>query len=252
MVLRGIKKIDKNLLVSEIVVSDYRTADVFRKYGVDLYHGNKWSLEEICKIKQIDTEVVKRELEDSMCTICLPNALKFEEWSLDFLTDYIIHVHHAYLQRALPEAKDYLLNFMKTGQNEFTGLYELTKTFTELSSNLFPHLQEEEVIIFPYITQIAHAYYSKEPYAGLLVRTLRKPVENVMQHEHELVNQCLCKMRKLTNNYSFPDNASVSHQVVFLKLLELDNDLVQHMHLENDILFPRAIALEKELLQKKE
>jgi regulator of cell morphogenesis and NO signaling len=73
-----------------------------------------------------------------------------------------------------------------------------------------------------------------------------------MQHEHESVSQALCKMRKLTSNYSFPHNASVSHQVVFLKLLELDNDLVQHMHLENDILFPRAIALEKELLQRKE
>jgi regulator of cell morphogenesis and NO signaling len=252
MVLRGIKKIDRNLLVSEIVASDYRTADVFRKYGVDFYHGNKWSLEEICKIKQINIATVRTELEESICTICLPNALKFEEWNVDFLTDYIVHIHHAYLQRALPEIKDYLMNFMKIGQNEFAELPELLKTFTELSSSLFPHLQEEEVIIFPYITQIAHAYYSKEPYAGLLVRTLRKPVENVMQHEHESVNQSLFRMRKLTNNYSFPNNASVSHQVAFLKLLELDNDLVQHVHLENDILFPRAIALEKELLEKKE
>jgi len=252
MVLRGIKKIDQNLLVSQIVVNDYRTADVFRKYVVDFYQGNKWSLEEICRIKQIDVDLVKKELEDSICTICLPNALKFEEWNLDFLTDYIIHVHHQYLRKALPEAKDYLLNFMKTAQNEFHELPELTRIFVELSADLFPHLQEEELIIFPYITQIAHAYHSKEPYAGLLVRTLRKPVENVMLHEHELVNQSLCKMRNLTNNYSFPHNASISHQVSFLKLLELDNDLMQHIHLENDILFPRAIALEKELLQRKD
>jgi regulator of cell morphogenesis and NO signaling len=106
----------------------------------------------------------------------------------------------------------------------------------------------EEEILFPYIRQIAHAYKSRESYAGLLVRTLRKPVENVMQHEHETISKILNRIRLLTDNYQSPPNACVSHGVTFSLLKELDNDLVQHVYLENQILFPRAIAMEKELL----
>jgi regulator of cell morphogenesis and NO signaling len=252
MVLTGAKKIDRDLLISEIVSDDYRTADVFRKYGIDFYYGDKWSLERICETKDLDITIIKKELEESIRTICLPGTLKFDEWNIDFLTDYIVNIHHEYLRKALPEAKDYLLNLVQTQQNEFSYLTELFKVFSELSKDMFPHLQQEEVIIFPYIRQISHAYYSKESYASLLVRTLRKPVENVMQHEHESVNRFLLKMRQLTDFYTFPEDASISHRIAFLKLLEIDNDLVQHMYLENNILFPRAIALEKELLEKKD
>jgi regulator of cell morphogenesis and NO signaling len=114
---------------------------------------------------------------------------------------------------------------------------------------MLPHLQHEEEIIFPYIRQIAHAYDNKESYAGLLVRTLRKPVENVMHHEHEAVHKILGNMRQLTNHYTPPQHACTNHKVTFLKLLEIDNDLTQHMYLENDILFPRAIEMEKKLLR---
>jgi len=252
MVLTGAKRIDRDLSVSEIVTHDYRTADVFRKYGIDFYSGDKWSLGRICEAKYIDLGKIKKELEDCIRTVCLPSSLKFDEWNIDFLTDYIINVHHQYLKKALPEARDYLANLVSEEQNDISGLADLFKIFTELSNDMFPHLQQEETIIFPYIKQISHAYYNKESYAGLLVRTLRKPVENVMQHEHESVNRFLRQMRKYTDYYTVPGQASISQQVTFLKLLEIDNDLVQHLHLENDVLFPRAIALETELLEKRD
>jgi regulator of cell morphogenesis and NO signaling len=252
MVLQGAKRIDGNSFVSDIVSNDYRTADVFRKYGIDFCCGGRWPLQIICETKGIDIAVIKKELEQAIRTICLPNTLKFDEWNIDFLTEYVINVHHVYLRKALPEAKEQLLNFMEGHQKKFPYLADLLHVFVELSKEMFPHLQQEETIIFPYIRQIAHAYNSKESYAGLLVRTLRKPVENVMQHEDESVNKSLWQMRRLTNNYSLPEGACISHKVTFLKLLEIDNDLVQHMHLENDILFPRAIAMEKELLERKE
>ncbi len=252
MVLTGAKSIDQNLLVSDIVSNDYRTADVFRKHGIDFCCGGKWSLKMVCETKNLDIAIIKKELEEAIRIIHLPNTLRFDEWNIDFLTDYIINVHHQYLRKALPEAKDFLVNFVAGHQKKFPYLPDLLNVFVELSNEMFPHLQQEEIIIFPYITQIAHAYNSKESYAGLLVRTLRKPVENVMQHEHESVNKSLHQMRQLTNHYALPEDACVSHKVAFLKLLEIDNDLVQHMYLENDILFPRAIAMEKELLERKD
>jgi regulator of cell morphogenesis and NO signaling len=119
-----------------------------------------------------------------------------------------------------------------------------------LMKEIPPHMKKEEEVIFPYIKQIYHAWRHQESYASLLVRTLRKPVEEVMQSEHETVGKQLNRMREITNHYSPPANACLTHKVTYAKLQELDNDLVQHIHLENNILFPKAIALEKELLQK--
>jgi len=250
MVLRGVKRIDQNSLVSDIVNDDYRAADVFHKYGIDFCCGGKWPLQIVCDAKNLDVSAIKKELEEAVRNVHLPTTLDFDHWDVDFLTDYIINVHHQYLRKALPEARDYLVSFMEDHQKKFPYLIDLLKVFTDLSEEMLPHLEEEETIIFPYIKQIAHAYDSKESYAALLVRTLRKPVENVMHHEHESVNKSLRLMRQLTDRYAPPQAACVSHKVTLSKLLEVDNDLIQHLHLENDILFPRAIAMEKELLEK--
>jgi regulator of cell morphogenesis and NO signaling len=252
MALRGVKRIDQNLLVSEIVNNDYRAADVFRRYGIDFCCGGKWPLKAVCDSRNLDIATIKKELEEAVRTIHLPNTLNFEQWDIDFLSDYIVNVHHEYLREALPEARDYLVNFMEGHQKKYPYLVDLLRIFTALCKEMIPHLEEEENIIFPYIRQIAHAYHSNESYAGLLVRTLRKPVENVMHHEHESVNRSLRQMRQLTDHYTPPEGACISHKVTLSKLLEIDDDLIQHIHLENDILFPRAIAMEKELLERKD
>jgi regulator of cell morphogenesis and NO signaling len=124
-------------------------------------------------------------------------------------------------------------------------------TLHELRDNLLLHLEQEEKIIFPYIKQIAHAYERQEPYAGLLVRTLRKPVENIMQREHEYIAKCLHRLREFTSRYSWNADACVTQTVAFSKMKEMDNDLVQHIHLEANILFPKALAMEKEMLASK-
>jgi len=250
MASRSSKEINSDWPVSEIVKADYRTADVFRKYGIEFCCGGKWPLKTVCEAKDLDLNRVTTELEESMRNISLPSSLKFEEWNINFLTDYIINIHHSYLKTALPGTKDHLSKFVEGHRHKFPYLPDLLKIFIDLSNETLPHLQQEETIIFPYIRQISNAYHNKETYAALLVLTLRKPVENVMQHEDESLNKFLRQIRYLTNHYTLPENACISHKVVFLKLEELDNDLVQHLHLENDILFPRAIAMEKELLER--
>ena len=250
MVTPGTKRIDGDLSVSDIVNADYRTADVFRKYGIEFCCGGKWPLRTICEMRNLQIDNVREELEESTRTICLPNSLKFEDWDIDFLTDYIVNVHHQYLKKALPETKDHLAMFVNDHREKFSYLPDLMKIFIELENYTLPHLQQEEAIIFPYIRQISHAYNSKESYAGLLVRTLRKPVENIMDHENESLNRLLGQMRLLTAYYTPPKNACTSHRVIFSKLNEIDSDLVQHLYLESDVLFPRAIAMEKELLER--
>jgi regulator of cell morphogenesis and NO signaling len=242
--------IDKNSFVADIVRQDYRTAEVFRKYDIDFCCGGKWALGMVCEMQGLDFDSVKKDLEDSVRNIQLSNSIRYTEWSIDFLTEYIVNVHHQYLKNALPKIKEHLHHFIADHGENYPLLKEVLKQFNYLNKDILPHLQQEEQILFPYIRQIAHAYDSKETYASLLVRTLRKPVEEVMQHEHDTVSKTLHRLRELTDDYSPPTDACNSHRVAFSLLKELDNDLVQHIYLENEILFPKAIAMEKELLHR--
>ena len=180
----------------------------------------------------------------------MSNSLKFDEWDLCFLSDYIIHVHHEYLRSCLPDMLQSLQQFAQTHQKQFDFLDELLLTFSRLLKEMLTHINHEEEIIFPYIKQIALAYNNKESFGGLLIRTLDKPVSEEMRHEEESTMGMLIRIRELTNEYTQPANECTNHKVNFLKLREIDNDIVQHLHLENNILFPKAIEMEKELLQQ--
>lgn len=242
--------IDGTWPVADIVKNDFRTADVFRKYGIEYCCGGKWPLDTACEMKGLDFSKVHEDLNMVTRNIQVPASIDFTAWDLDFLTDYIVNIHHQYLKKALPQLEDHISRFADGHRKKFDYLDEMQLIVNKLAKYLVPHLQQEEEIIFPYIRQIVHAYSGKESYASLLVRTLRKPIEEVMHHEHDLVLDSLQRLRELTSNYSVPENSCISHKVTFHKMNEVDNDLVQHISLENDILFPKAMAMEKELLSR--
>ena len=153
------------------------------------------------------------------------------------------------VQKSVHPAKEYLARFAEGHSKKFPYVIELAATFNNLVNEILPEIGEEENIIFPYIRQVSHAYNSKAPYAGLLVRTLRKPVKNMTQSKHQSVYMNLLRMRELSNHYTPPENACPNHKVTFQKLNEIDDDLIQHLYLENSVLFPKAVSLEKELLE---
>ncbi len=243
-------EIDPKSIVAEIVARDHRAADVFKKYGIEYCCGGKWPLETVCLMKGIDMNDLEKELKMATRKLQLPAFINFYDWDIDFLTEYIINVHHFYLKKILPELKPLLEHFTDEHSNKYPELTQLKNDFTKLYKYLLPHIEEEEKLIFPYIKQVAHAYQSKDSYAALLVKTLRKPVEKIMAHDHEILFEIIQPLRKLTNQYTAPAKACTSHRVIFSKLKELDTDLVQHIYLENDILFPKALEMEKELLQR--
>ena len=235
--------------VADLVIQDYRTSSIFRKYEINYCCEGKLTLQLVCERRSLDTEKVKKELVDAVRDIEVSNSTNFNQWSDHFLVDYIINVHHAYLLTNLPDILDTLARPAVGFNHEHTMPDNLLEAVYELRDHLLPHLEEEEKIIFPYIKQIAHAYENHEPYAALLVRTLRKPVENVTNQEY--ISKSLRRLREMTNNYTPVSNANLLHKVIFFKLKEMDNDLVQHIHLESNILFPKAIAMEKQMLALK-
>lgn len=241
--------IESSSFVTDIVTHDFRTADVFRKYDIDFCCGGKWSLDIVCQNKNLKTEDIIEELRRIVRQTASNAALDFDNWDIDFLTDYIFNVHHRYLQRALPEIKEQVAKFLDGHRKKFPQLEELETIIDRFMKEIPPHMKREEEIFFPYIKQIHHAHKHRESYAKLLIRTLRKPIEEVMLKEHEATGSNLHRLRTITNSYTPPDKACIAHKVTFAKLKELDNDLVQHIHLESNILFPKAIQMEKELLQ---
>ena len=237
-----------DLTISEIVRSDYRTAEVFKKYNINYCCSGQVSLETACSIRELNLEMIRLELEEVSRNIQLSQSLQFNEWKLDFLVDYILNIHHAYLHNALPALELSLVEFITGHQRKHIELYSIQQIFMELSEILQTHNKHEEEIIFPYIKQIEAAHRRKESYGNLFVRTLRKPLKNI-EKEHDEIAMLLKKLKSCSNNYNFPVNACTNHQVLYHKFREFHDDLVQHIHLENNILFPRAIQIENELLR---
>ena len=246
---QNIYKIESSSFVTDIVTHDFRTADVFRKYDIDFCCGGKWPLDMVCKNKNLEVEIILNELRNIVSQSSSNAAIDFDSWDIDFLTDYVLNVHHRYLEKALPEVKEQIRKFLDGHLKNYPDLSILEVIISRFMKEIPPHMKMEEEIFFPYIKQIYHAHKHRESYARLLIRTLRKPLEEVMLKEHETTGSSLHQLRRATNNYTPPDNACLTHKVTFAKLKELDIDLVQHIHLESNILFPKAIKMEQELLQ---
>lgn len=236
--------------VSDIVLQDYRTADVFHKYGIEYCCTGWWPLEIACTIKGLEVERLTKELENITRTVQASSALFFQTWETDFLIDFIIHVHHHYLEQSLPRTAAMIKHFVDEHEKKYPHMQEVNTLFIQLIAEIFPHIRQEEEVVFPYIRQMVHAYENKDSYGKLLVKTLRKPVDIMMLHEKGLIS-LLLSLRDITNQYTPPESACVSYKVTLCRMKELDNDLMQHIYLENEILFPRALKIEQELLNDK-
>jgi regulator of cell morphogenesis and NO signaling len=241
-----VEKFDK--VISEIVREDYRTAEVFKKYGMNYCCGGNAFLKDTCIARKLDYDQVTIELAEAKKNIYVPNFLQFDTWSAEFLIDYIVNVHHAYLNAAIPSIQASISSFAFSHARQHPEMHEVEKVFGQLASLLSTHKIHEEEIIFPYIKHIEATHRRKETYGSLFVRTLRKPLNNI-QKDHLKVSELVTNLRQLTNDYLISEKACTNHRVVLCRLKEFDNDLIQHKHLENNVLFHKAIQLESELLQ---
>lgn len=241
-------EINRKSLVADIVAYDYRTADVFRNYGIGYCCGGKWPMDIACEMNGVDIDKLQAELEAIVRSITVSNRLNFDDFETNFIINYIINVHHQYIKKTLEGTKQLLSEFVEEHIEKFPYLADVQDQFENFEKKMIPSMQREEEVVFPYIRHIAHAYKHKEPYAALLIRTMKKPVEDSLFKGNEAITAIILTIRELTNAYTPPEKVCVSHKVVLAKLKELDNDLMHHFYLEQSILYPRAIAIEKEVL----
>lgn len=239
--------IHSDLIVTDLVLLDHRTTVVLRKYGINYCCGGNVSLEKACQIADTDIGEVLQELRHLLTPAHVAPGVHPDNWTTGFLIDYIVNVHHAYLVHNMPELVAVLEKFVNSHQSKYPWLTRMMEVIVDLNKELDAQLRHEENIIFPYIRQMAHVHDYGEPGSDLLVDTLHRSTNTVIADEQNRIDHYLAELRELTNYYHPAANACVTHKVALSKLKELDSNLSQHIYLKHEILFTRALQIEKDL-----
>ncbi|MDR3694778.1 iron-sulfur cluster repair di-iron protein [Mucilaginibacter sp.] len=231
--------------IGEIVAKDYRKAQVFKNMGIDFCCGGKKTIAEVCEKKGIDPDEVERQLA-AVKGDSANSETDFQKWDLGFLSDYIINTHHQYVQENTTFILELAQKVARVHGERHQELIRVAELFSRVGKDLTLHMLKEEKILFPFIKELAQIYKTggKVPVADF--GKVSVPIQ-VMDSEHELVGGDFETIRELTSNYQLPADACTSYTILFKKLEEYENDLHRHVHLESNILFPKAIQLEKEL-----
>jgi regulator of cell morphogenesis and NO signaling len=230
--------------VAEFVTEDYRTADVFKQFGIDFCCGGKVTLEEICQRNGIDLKNLEAALEKLKATPGLQND--YENWTLSHLADHIVHQHHSYVNANLDLIQQYADKVAKVHGAQEPSLVEVAGLFMEAAGELAVHMKKEELVLFPYIKKIymsqLHGIDAPQAHFG----SVSHPIA-MMEEEHEKVGEIFQLIANLTHNYTPPEWACNTYKVLMAKLKEFEDDLHLHIHLENNILFPKAALLDARL-----
>lgn len=234
--------------LGEIVAKDMHKAKIFKKYGIDFCCGGKKTVKQACADKGIDVTVVEQELQQADKTVS-NRPLPFNEWDLDFLSDYIINTHHNYAKKNLPEIRAYAAKVAKVHGSYHPELLAIHEKVEAINQEFSAHMIKEEQILFPYIKEMVTAKKNKSPLKASGFGSIKAPI-NMMEMEHESSGSAMGEIKKLSNNYTLPQDACSSYSLLFRLLEEFEEDLHTHVHLENNILFPKALALEKSLTGK--
>lgn len=230
--------------VGQIASQDIRKADAFKKLGIDFCCGGKKKLKDALRDAGVTEQQWQQALDENAQLPATQLPLNFSSWQPAFLADYITNVHHSYVRENGPIIAGLANKVANRHGDHHPELFALAEQVHLLLSDLYKHLVKEETILFPAIKALASAKN-----AGDLqdVISVTSAIE-LMEAEHESAGDDLRNLRKISNQYQLPQGACNSYTYLFEKLKEFENDLFNHIHLENNILFPRALKIHQQTL----
>lgn len=234
--------------IGQLAAKDIRKAQIFKKYGLDFCCGGKKSVKEACLEKGLDVTKVEKELQEAEKNIAVNGSgrpIEYTKWSLDFLIDYIVNTHHSYVKSSLPEIIGYAEKVNRVHGKSHEELFQINELVKSINNELTAHLIKEEKILFPYIKSIVAAKNGEIQNFSASFGSVQSPI-SMMEMEHEMVGKNLAQIRELTNDFMLPEDACSSYSLLYRFLEEFEDDLHMHIHLENNILFPKALELEQE------
>lgn len=229
------KEINEKSTLGEIVANDFRAANVFKQAGLDFCCGGNKTIDIACREKSIDQSAVLMELAALEQQPVQPGQ-NFSEWDPGFLADYIVNTHHKYVLKTLPDLEFYTRKIADVHGNNHKELIEIAGLISQVASELRQHLKMEEEVLFPAIKRLTHKITDED-------RSLAKSEILRMKGEHEFAGGAMDKINEITNHYSVPADGCNTYNVTFRLLEQFEDDLHIHVHLENNILYPKTLNL---------
>lgn len=231
--------------VRSVVADDFRAAAVFERHGIDFCCGGNRPIADACREKGVDAGQVVAELEATLAPA--GDQPRFAAWDLDFLATYIVNNHHAYVRQAAGPMQAHARKVAEVHGERHPEVREIALRFDLVVADLMAHMTKEERMLFPYISRLAEAARGGElPVAPF--GTVANPIR-MMEVEHQNAGDHLAAIRRLSGGFVTPPDACATFKVTYQELQAFEADLHRHVHLENNILFPRAIDLERQLRQ---
>lgn len=227
--------------IGEIVAEDYRTSAVFEKYGIDFCCGGGVALTAVCQENNLDCQIVQQEIEAAKSEP-LDRSQNYAAWDLSFLADYIVNTHHGYLNEEMAPIAAYAHKISDVHGAKHPEVIKIAAIFDKIVSDMTGHLVEEEEVLFPGIKR-AEAAKKKGEAPVKKDREIIRISLGKLQVEHEEIGDAVHEIRHLANNYAIPEDVCNTFVVTYKKLKEFEDDLHRHVHLENNILFLKAMEL---------
>ena len=230
--------------VREVALEFPEATRVFEKLGIDYCCGGNQSLEHACLARNLSVA----EVIDSLDIAAQAARAKQQDppWQKGALADLIEHIvasHHKYTREEIARLKPLLQKVCSVHGRKHPELEIVQNTFDELAQELSTHMMKEERVLFPYIMRMEEAVIQKEPVLPAPFGSVENPVA-IMVHEHDVAGTALQTIRQSSAGFTPPADACISYQTLYKALSDLEADLHQHIHLENNILFPRALCME--------
>lgn len=235
------KEDSPDMTVGDFVAEDYRTASVFERYGIDFCCGGKVPLSVACRERGVDPAALIGEIE-AVKNEPLERSQNYASWGLPFLSDYIITTHHGYLNENTAQIAVYAHKIAEVHGERHPEVIEIAGIFDRIATDMAAHLREEEEVLFPAIKRIDAARKGGVEPEATDLRTIREALAKLNQ-EHDAIGDAVHKIRDLSKGYAIPDDVCNTFVVTYRKLKEFEDDLHKHVHLENNILFPKAARL---------
>jgi regulator of cell morphogenesis and NO signaling len=234
----------KNITIGEIVAKDYRAAAVFKSFGIDFCCKGQRTIEEACSTKKADPEEVISKLQEILSEN-RSESFDYNSWPIDLLADYIEKKHHRFVRERIPMLLQFLDKLCKVHGDQHPELFKIKVLFSQSAEELISHMEREELIVFPYVRKMVKTPDGHRKFDAPHFDSVRNPILNMMA-EHEAEGSRFEQIKQLANGYNPPEDACNTYRVTYAFLHEFENDLHKHIHLENNILFPKAVASEKQ------
>jgi regulator of cell morphogenesis and NO signaling len=242
-------QVQKDNTVGEIVAQNFRAAQIFERFGLDFCCGGKKTISDACSNKGVNADEVIDELlrvnENGSS-----RQIDYNAWDIDFLINYIIENHHSYVSKSMPVIFAHSQKVAEAHGENHPEVIKIAEYFSTVKDELEAHLMKEEKMLFPYIKKLVEIKKNNLEQHVPPFGTVMNPIK-VMESEHENAGLLFAEINRLSNGYTPPDDACTTFKVLYHELNEFEQDLHTHIHLENNILHPKAIEFEKILNEQK-